>query len=100
MEQITVGQIFEIIIKLGAVVGAMGGLAALIIRGIKNILIPIRIKMLKSDLATLMCLADNNLLSAEQKILAHEEYDEYTKVYNQNSWVHDKFESLVKEGKL
>ena len=58
-----------------------------------------KMERLKSDLTTFMYLAEYGTLSNEQKIRAHEEYDEYISMKG-NSWVHDRFESLVKEGKL
>ena len=53
MDNITLGQLFDTIIKIGAVVGAFGALYGLLMRGIKKIILPMRIKMLKSDLTTL-----------------------------------------------
>ncbi len=99
MGNITLNQIGEIIIKLAAIVGAMKVLSMMVIAGIKKVLLPIRIKMLKSDLTMLMCLAENGLLSEEQKKLLYEDYDEYIG-YKLNSWIHDKFEFLKKEGKI
>lgn len=97
---ITLGQLGDIAIKVVAVISALSTLYALIIVFINNKIIkPIRIKMLKSDLATLMCLADRGLLSESQKTLAYEEYDEYIG-YKQNSWVHNEWERLSKEGKI
>lgn len=100
MDNITLGQIFDAVIKLGAVVGAFGGLYALLMRGIKKLIIPMEIKRLKSDLTTFFYLAENGNLSNEQRMLAHEEYDEYCIELKQNSYIHDKFESLKKEGKI
>lgn len=100
MENITLEQIIEFVIKLAAIVGAMKVLVIMIIAAIKKLFRPIRIQMLKSDLATFMGLAECGLITTEQRIIAHEDYDEYTKVLKQNSWVHDKFEELVKEGKI
>lgn len=54
---------------------------------------------LRSDIVSLMCSAENGTLSEEQKILAHEEYDEYTKLGG-NSYVHSKWDKLEKEGKI
>ena len=100
MDNITLGQVLDAVIKIGAVVGAIGALYGLIIRGIKKIIMPMRIKMLKSDLTTFFYLAETGNLSIEQRKLAYEEYDEYVNELKQNSWVHEKFESLKKEGKL
>lgn len=39
-------------------------------------------------------------ISIEEKQWIHHNYQRYTGVYNQNSYVHDKFEKLRKEGKI
>ena len=69
MDNITLGQLFDTIIKIGAVVGAFGALYGLLMRGIKKIILPMRIKMLKSDLTTLFYLAESGNLSIEQSKL-------------------------------
>ena len=97
---ITIGELGDAIIKVAAVIGAFGALYGLLMRGIKKIILPMRIKMLKSDLTTLFYLAESGDLSIEQRKLAYEEYDEYVNELKQDSWVHEKFESLHKEGKL
>lgn len=100
MDNITLGQVFDAIIRLSTLAAAVGGLYALLMNGIKKLIVPLEIKRLKSDLATLFYLAENGDLSNEQRMLTYEEYDEYSNKYKQNSWVHEKFESLKKEGKL
>ena len=107
MDNITLGQVYDVIIKIGAVAGAIGGLYALLMKGFKKQLQPIkddirdeRIERLKSELTTFMYLAERSGdLSADQKKRAHEEYDLYTKLGG-NSWVHDSFEKLKKEDKI
>lgn len=106
MDNITLGQIFDGIIRLSVVAGAVIALYKLILKGVGNLLTPIKVDLkdekmsrLKSELTTFMFLAENGNLSPEQKILAHEDYDEYIKNKG-NSYIHDKFESLVKEGKI
>ena len=54
---------------------------------------------IKTDLINLMELADKETISIEQKIRAHELYDYYYK-HGGNSYVHDKWERLIKENKL
>lgn len=106
MENITLGQIRDIVLFVVALVGGIGALYKLLMVGIKKQLEPIneelhneKMKRLKSELTTLMYLAENGELSNEQRILAHEDYDEY--IANKgNSYIHDKFESLHKEGKI
>ena len=97
---ITLGELGDTIIKISAVIGAFGALYGLLMRVIKKIILPMRIKMLKSDLTTLFYLAETGNLSIEQRKLAYEEYDEYVNELKQDSWVHEKFESLKREGKL
>ena len=106
MDNITLGQIKEIVLWLVVIVGAIGTLYTLLMKGIEKLLQPIKSAVtretkerLKSDLTTFMYLAEYGTLSNEQKLRAHEEYDEYISMKG-NSWIHDKFESLVKEGKL
>ena len=106
MNNITLGQVFDTVIKIGAVIGALGGLYALFMKGFDKRLQPIKddlkdekMKRLKSELTTFMYLAEQGNLSNEQKILAHEDYDEY--IANKgNSYIHDRFEILKKEGKI
>ena len=106
MESITIGQIKDVILFLVAFIGGIGSLYALLMKGINKALQPIkddirdeRKERLKSDLTTFMYLAEFGNLSNEQKLRAHEEYDSYIEMKG-NSWVHDKFEHLKKEGKI
>lgn len=106
MEGITLGQIKDTILFLVAFIGGIGSLYTLLMKGINKSLQPIKdelkdekMKRLKSELTTFMYLAENGTLSAEQKILAHEDYDEYVKNKG-NSYIHDKFEELHKGGKI
>lgn len=106
MDNITLGQIKDIIGFLVTLTTGIGALYFLLMKGIKKLLQPIndelhneKMKRLKSELTTFMYLAENGTLSNEQKILAHEDYDEY--IQNKgNSYIHDKFEKLNKEGKI
>ena len=106
MDNITLGQIFDVIIRLSVVAGAVIALSKLILKGVGNLLTPIKddlkkekMQRLKSELTTFMYLAENSTISHEQKMLAHEEYDEY--INNKgNSYIKNKFESLVKEEKI
>lgn len=106
MEEITLGQIKDIIIFLTALFGGIGVLYGMLMKGIRKLLDPINQELenekrerLKSDLTTFMYLAEFGNLSNEQKIRAHEEYDMYVEMKG-NSWVHDKFETLKKENKI
>lgn len=106
MENITLGQIKDVVLFIVALSGGIGALYKLLMAGIKKQLQPIydelnkeKMSRLKVELTTFMALAETNDLSNEQKMLAHEDYDEYTR-NNGNSYIHDKFESLHREGKI
>ena len=106
MENVTIGQIKDVILFIGSFCGGIGVLYALLMKGISKLLEPIkealkqeRMQRLKSDLTTFMYLAEKDNISDEQKQLAHEEFDEY--IQNRgNSFIKNKFEKLVKEGKI
>jgi hypothetical protein len=106
MDNITLGQIKDVVLFLVALIGGISSLYVLLMKGIKLQLQPIRddlkdekMKRLKSELTTFMYLAEQGNLSNEQKILAHEDYDEYIENKG-NSYIHDRFEILKKEGKI
>ena len=99
MDNITLGQIKEIAIWFSVFAGAIGTLYALLMKGIKKVLKPLEMKILKGDLTTFMYLAEYGTLSNEQRILAHEYYDEYIN-NGGNSYVKNKFGKLVEEGKI
>lgn len=106
MENITIGQIKDVILFLTALFGGIGILYGLLMKGISKLLEPInealkteRQQRIKSDLTTFMYLAEKDNISEEQKQLAHEEYDEYIK-NGGNSFIKNKFDELVKEHKI
>lgn len=106
MDNVTLGQIKDIVLFLVALIGGIGTLYAMLMKGINKSLQPIKDELreekksrLKSELTTFMYLAESGNISPEQKILAHEDYDEYTRMKG-NSYIHDKFETLHKEGKI
>ena len=106
MDNITLGQIKDVVLFLVALIGGISSLYALLMKGIKLQLQPIKDDIrdekkerLKSDLTTFMFLAEHGELSNDQRLRAHEEYDMYIKMGG-NSWVHDRFEILKKEGKI
>lgn len=117
MENITIGQIA---IALSFFVGVIGSVKYLLnevktavrkeikdeisplkeeITQIKNDATRNRINSLKTDLVNLMSLAEDGNISKEQTINAHELYDEYSS-NGGNSYIHDWWEKLVKEGKI
>ncbi len=99
-------ELINTIILLASFVGALGVLQKVTTKKIEELFEPVnnkleeeRMSRLRSDIVSLMCGAENGSLSEEQKILAHEEYDEYVKLGG-NSYVHSKWEKLEKEGKI
>lgn len=95
MENITLGQISDILMKLSELIIATGVLYGLL----RKLLMKFEKRRLKADVVTLMALAEKDIISTEQKLLLHEEYDDYIKAGG-NSWAKEKFESLHKEGKI
>ena len=106
MDNITLGQIKDIVLWAVAFIGGIGTLYTLLMKGFDKRLQPIkddirdeRIERLKSDLTTFMYLAEHGELSNDQKLRAHEEYDLY-KLLGGNSWVKERMEDLHKKGKM
>lgn len=106
MDNITLGQIKDIVIWFSVFAGAIGSLYALLITGIKKLLQPIKddirdekFERIKSDLTTFIYLANISELSEGQKIRMYEEYDDYIKMGG-NSNIKEDIERLKKEGKI
>ena len=106
MNNITLEQVINFLKYIVEIAGIIGAVYVLLMKGIKKLFEPLRDDIreekkarLKSDLTTLMYLADNGTISDEQKMLANEEYDDYIEM-NGNSYIKNKFEKLVKEGKI
>lgn len=117
MENITLGQIAKELAFAVAFIGSVVYLKKGTIKGLSKVinsqLEPIKAEIkklkeetsknnlssIKTDLINLMELADKKTISTEQKIRIYELYDYYCK-HGGNSYVHDKWEKLKKEGKL
>nr|DAQ70772.1 MAG TPA: hypothetical protein [Caudoviricetes sp.] len=117
MESLTLGEIAKTLTFLVGLIGSIkyikNGTVKSVSKVIDNRLEPIRkeiknlteetsknnLSSIKTDLINLMELADKETISIEQKIRAHELYDYYYK-HGGNSYVHDKWERLIKENKL
>ena len=117
MESLTLGEIAKTLTFLVGLIGSIkyikNGTVKSVSKVIDNRLEPIRkeiknlteetsknnLSSIKTDLINLMELADKETISIEQKIRAHELYDYYDK-HGGNSYVHDKWERLIKENKL
>jgi hypothetical protein len=117
MENLTLGELAKFLTFLGGLIGSIkyikNGTVKSISKVIDNRLEPIRqeikdlrenttknnLSSIKTDLINLMELADKKAISTEQKLRAHELYD-YYRQHGGNSYVHDKWERLIKENKL
>lgn len=113
MENITLGEIAKVLAFIVALMGSITYLKKAIVSALDNQLGPIKkeiedvkietaknnLSSIKTDLINLMELADREIISQEQKMRSHELYDYYCK-HGGNSYVHDKWERLKKEGKI
>lgn len=117
MENITLGQIAKELAFAVALIGSVVYLKKGTIKGLSKVinsqLEPIKAEIkklkeetsknnlssIKTDLINLMELADKKTISTEQKMRSYELYDYYCQ-HGGNSYVHDKWEKLKKEGKL
>lgn len=117
MENITLGQIAAALAFLVGLIGSISFISVKLKNAVGNIISkeiePIKkdiqeikvihqedkLESVKRDLVNLMYLADRGEISEEQKKLAHDLFDVYTSA-GLNSYVHEKWERLVKEGKI
>lgn len=117
MENLTLGELAKVLTFLIGLIGSIkyikNGTVKSISKVIDNRLEPIKkeikdlreetsknnLSSIKTDLINLMELADKEIISTEQRIRAHELYDYYCR-HGGNSYVHDKWERLIKENKL
>ena len=106
MENITLSQVA---LALGFLVSLIGSIEFISVRLKKQVdktLEPINKKIdklelnsIKTDLVNFMSNAENGTITTEQNLNAHELYDNYCRMGG-NSYIHDKWEKLKKEGKL
>lgn len=117
MENITLGEIAKTLAFLVGIIGSVLYLKKGTVKGLSKVineeLEPIKqeikevkeetaknnLSSIKTDLINLMELADKKTISTEQKIRSYELYDYYSQ-HGGNSYVHDKWERLKKEGKI
>ena len=117
MENITLGEIAKaltfIVALTGSIIYIKKGTINSLTKVIDSRLEPIKqeikevkkettknnLSSIKTDLINLMELADRQIISIEQKMRAYELYDYYGN-HGGNSYVHDKWENLRKEGKI
>ncbi len=117
MENITLGQIATALGFLIALISSVSTIAMMLKKTVSKVIAneikPIKtdiedikenhkndkLDRLKTDLVNFMSLAEKEDISTEQKINAHELYDAYCGLGG-NSYIHDKWENLKKEGKI
>ena len=117
MENISIGQLAKDLAFLVGLISSVVYLKKGTIKGIASViderLDPIKkevenlkeetsknnLSSIKTDLINLMELADKKEISPEQKMRSYELYDFYC-THGGNSYVHDKWERLKKEGKI
>ena len=106
MENITLSQVALALGFLVSLISSVEFVSARLKKQVDITLEPINKKIdklelnsIKTDLVNFMSSAENGNVTTEQKINAHELYDNYCKMGG-NSYIHDKWENLKKEGKL
>ena len=117
MENLTLGEIAKTLAFIVALLGSITYLKKTTISGITTVIdeklesikrevsdlkketSKNNLSSIKTDLINLMELADKKTISTEQKMRSYELYDYYCK-HGGNSYVHDKWERLRKEGKI
>lgn len=113
MENLTLGEISKTLAFIVALIGSIVYLKKAIINALNKLLQPIKkeikevkeetaknnLSSIKTDLINLMELADKKTISTEQKLICYELYDDYCQ-HGGNSYVHDHWEKLKKEGKI
>lgn len=106
MENITLSQVALALGFLASLIGSVEFISARLKKQVDKTLEPINKKIdklelnsIKTDLVNFMSSAETGNVTTEQKINAHELYDNYCKMGG-NSYIHDKWENLKKDGKL
>lgn len=106
MENITLGEIAKVLAFIVALIGSIAYLKNILTKTVSKALTPINKKIddlemsyIKTDLVNFMGQAEMEQVSKEQNLNAHELYDRYCKLGG-NSYIHDKWEKLRKEGKI
>ena len=106
MEGITIGQVAIALGFLVSLIGSIEFISSRLKKQVDKTLEPINKKIdklelnsIKTDLVNFMSNVENGKITTEQSLNAHELYDNYCKMGG-NSYIHDKWEKLKKEGKL
>jgi hypothetical protein len=106
MDKITLGQVLATVTFIVALIGGITALKNTIVKAINKTLEPINKKIdsfelnsIKTDLVNFMAFAENGQVSHEQVKNAYELFDRYYKLGG-NSYIHDQWDKLKKEGKI
>lgn len=91
------GQIIDLIPKIATLVTSCGIILTVFKKYFIN---PLELSSIKTDLVNFINDVEHNTPKSQiQKLNAHELYDRYTKLGG-NSYVHEHWEKLLKEGKI
>lgn len=100
MENVTLGQISNILEFLVEFVGFLITILIATSTVIKKLLKPIELLSIKTDLTNFINDVEMGIFKTHiQRLNAHELYDRYTKLGG-NSYIHDHWDKLLKEGKI
>ena len=106
MEKITLGEVLSVVAFIGAFIGGFKTIKDTLVKTIDKTLKPINSKIdnlelssIKTDLVNFMSSAEREQVSREQIQNAYDLFDRYHKLGG-NSYIHDKWEKLKKEGKI
>ena len=104
MENITLGQLSNLLLFLIEFVGSIVTIAVVIKKSLNKQLVPLNQKIDKLDtnqcrnyLVEFLADVEHGIVKDETQIKrAYEVYDHYTKDLNGNSYIHDKWKKLMK----
>ena len=103
MENITLGEIAKVLAFIVALISSIAYLKNVLTKSIgrtinKKIDV-LEMSYIKTELVNFMSQAEVGQVSQEQNFNAHELYDRYCRLGG-NSYIHDKWDKLKKEGKI
>jgi len=106
INNITLGEVLTFIIFVSTFIGGFKTIKDTLVKTINKTLKPINDKIddlelssIRTDLVNFMALAEKKEVSHEQISNAYELFDRYHELGG-NSYVHDKWDKLKKEGKI
>lgn len=107
MESITLGQATAALAFLVGLISSVKYIFSLFSKRVEKILDPLvkriddlELRSIKTDLTNFISDAEHNVPKSQiQRLNAHELYDRYTKLGG-NSYIHEHWENLLKNGKI